>query len=158
MSSLYDSPDVISCAAIAVIVFGTCKFNHQHTITRFLIHHTYVTNLLTCVLTSLRSISFHFYSYLFLSFASFYLVRQSATSVCTTSTPCGRSSPVRARDTWTRYGPPGLPFSSGRHIMSHRHNMSQWVKTTDLCFKTDSKSVIFSDGSYYVDHWFSFFI
>ena len=36
---------------------------------------------------------------------------------------------------------------------SGRHNMSQWVKTTDLCFKTDSKSVIFSDASYYVDHW-----
>ena len=28
--------------------------------------------------------------------------------------------------------------------------MSQWVKTTDLCFKRDSKSVVFSDGSYYV--------
>ena len=38
--------------------------------------------------------------------------------------------------------------------MIHGHNMSQWVKTTDLCFKTDSKSVIFSDGSYYVDHWY----
>ena len=38
--------------------------------------------------------------------------------------------------------------------------MSQWVKTTDLSFKTDSKSVIISDGSYYVRgyvyhwHWF----
>ena len=39
---------------------------------------------------------------------------------------------------------------SGRHDMSHGHNMSQWVKTTDFCFKTDSKSVIISDGSYYV--------
>ena len=28
--------------------------------------------------------------------------------------------------------------------------MSQWVKTTGVCFKTDSKSVIFSNGSYYV--------
>ena len=42
---------------------------------------------------------------------------------------------------------------------SGRHYMSQWVKTTDLCFKTDSKSVIFSGGShyvrgsYYVYHW-----
>ena len=37
---------------------------------------------------------------------------------------------------------------------SGRHNMSQCVKTTtDLCFKTDSKSVIFSDGSYYVYDW-----
>ena len=36
------------------------------------------------------------------------------------------------------------------HNTSARHNMSQWVKTTDLCFKTDSKSVIFSYGSYYV--------
>ena len=50
-------------------------------------------------------------------------------------------------------------YSSGRHNMIHRHNMSQWVKTTDLCFKTDSKSVIFNDssylvrGSYYVYHW-----
>ena len=52
-------------------------------------------------------------------------------------------------------------ISSGRHNMIHGHNMSQWVKTTDLCFKTDSKSVIFSDGSYYVRgsyyayHWIS---
>lgn len=42
---------------------------------------------------------------------------------------------------------------------SGRHNMSQWVKITDLRFKTHSKSVIFSDGSYhvrgsyYVYHW-----
>ena len=40
--------------------------------------------------------------------------------------------------------------SSGTHNMIHGHNMSQLVKTTDLCFKMDSKSVIFSDGSYYV--------
>ena len=33
---------------------------------------------------------------------------------------------------------------------SGRHNMIQRVKTTDLYLKTDSKSVIFSDGSYYV--------
>ena len=49
-----------------------------------------------------------------------------------------------------------LYSSSGRHDMIHGHNMSQWVKTTDLCSKTDYKSVIFSDGSYYhimsVDH------
>ena len=51
--------------------------------------------------------------------------------------------------------------SSGRHNMIHRHNMSRWVKTTDLCFKTDYESVIFSDGSYYVRgsyyvyHWTS---
>ena len=43
--------------------------------------------------------------------------------------------------------------ASGRHNIIHGHNMSQWVETTDLCFKTDSKSVIFSDGSYYVHHW-----
>ena len=42
-----------------------------------------------------------------------------------------------------------------RHNMIHGHNMSQWVKTTDLCFKTDFKSVISSDGSYYVYHWTS---
>ena len=47
----------------------------------------------------------------------------------------------------------GRSNSSGRHYMIHGHNMSQWVKTTDLCFKTDSKSVIFSDGSYYDYLW-----
>ena len=40
--------------------------------------------------------------------------------------------------------------TSGRHNMIHGHDMSQWVKATDLCFKMDSKSAIFSDGSYYV--------
>ena len=36
---------------------------------------------------------------------------------------------------------------------SGRHNMSQWVKTTDLCFKTDSKSVIFREAHIMsVDH------
>ena len=34
--------------------------------------------------------------------------------------------------------------------MVHGHNVGQWVKTMDLRFKTDSESVIFSDGSYYV--------
>ena len=47
----------------------------------------------------------------------------------------------------------GPTNSSGRHNMIHGHNMIQWVKTTDLCFKTDYKSVIFSDGSCMsVDH------
>ena len=55
-------------------------------------------------------------------------------------------------------------MSSGRHDMIQRHNMSQWVKTTDLCFKTDYESVIFSDGSYhvrgsyYVYHWMSMMV
>ena len=34
--------------------------------------------------------------------------------------------------------------------MVHGHNMVQWVKTTDLHFKTDSESVIFTDGPCYV--------
>ena len=55
-------------------------------------------------------------------------------------------------------------MSSGRHDMIQGHNMSQWVKTTDLCFKTDYESVIFSDGSYhvrgsyYVYHWMSMMV
>ena len=37
--------------------------------------------------------------------------------------------------------------------MGHGHNVGQWVKTTDLRFKTDSESVIFTDGPCYVYHW-----
>ena len=43
--------------------------------------------------------------------------------------------------------------------MVHGHNVGQWVKTTDLRFKTDSESVIFTDGPCYVHgpcyvyHW-----
>ena len=57
----------------------------------------------------------------------------------------------------TIHSPPVSMVSLGYAMSSGRHNISQWVKTTDLRFKTDSKSVIFSDGSYHVYHWILLF-